>query len=120
MAKFNIEGKEYELKLGYEAIKYLDGLYEGGSLTLIGNAMAGKFDTVTHVIYAGLLHTGKKFSLKTVEKALEKSILEDGEFNLGTAMNLMNDVVVKHPFYSPTVNKLMEKSPEAKKKHSRN
>ena len=36
MAKFEIDGKEYDLKLTFESVNYLNGSLKGGSYELIG------------------------------------------------------------------------------------
>ncbi len=113
MARFEIGGKEYELKLNYASVKYLDALYEGGSLGLLGKALSGDLDTVVHVIHAGLFHTGENFTLKDVEKAVEEAF-ETEKFDLDYALKLVNEVVTESFFYRKTVAKLLAKAPEAK------
>ncbi len=113
MARFEIEGKEYELKLNFASVKYLDSLYEGGSLGLIGRALSGDLDTFTHVVHAGLFHTDKNFSLKSVEQAIEDAF-ENEKLDLDYALKIVNEVVTDSFFYKKVVAKLLAKSPEAK------
>jgi hypothetical protein len=113
MARFEMKGKEYELKLTFESVKYLNSIYEGGSLGLIGHALSGDLDTFVHVIHAGLFHAGEHFALKDVEKEIEALFAEE-KFDLDYALKLINEVVAESFFYKKTVAKLLAKSPQAK------
>src|SRR6185312_173138 len=114
MATFEINGKEYELKLNHAAVKRLTGVHEGGSFELIGRAMQGDFDTFPHILHAGLLHTGENFALQTVEDAIGE-LIENEKLSFDDIMRLSNEVVTQSFFYKPTVDKLTKKNPEMKK-----
>lgn len=114
MATFEINGKEYELKITYAAVKRLNNVHEGGSFELIGKAMQGDFDTFPHIIHAGLLHTGENFAFKDVEQAIEEAV-EAEKLSLDDILRLSNEVVTNSFFYKPTVDKLTKKNPEMKK-----
>ncbi|MBS4195328.1 tail assembly chaperone [Lederbergia citri] len=114
MATFEINGKEYELKITYAAVKRLNNVHEGGSFELIGKAIAGDFETFPHIVHAGLLHTGENFSFATIETAIEEAI-ENEKLSLDDVMRISNEVVTQSFFYKPTVDKLTKKNPEMKK-----
>ena len=114
MATFKINGKEYELKITYAAVKRLNNVHEGGSFELIGKAMQGDFDTFPHIIHAALLHTDEKFTLKAVEDAIGE-LIENEKLSFDDIMRLSNEVITNSFFYKPTVDKLTKKNPEMKK-----
>lgn len=114
MTTFEIQGKEYELKLNFKAVKYLNGLYQGGAYELIAKAIMGDLDTFVHIVYAGLLHTEKNFSLKDVEKAIEE-LFEAQKLDQDAVTKICNAVVTDSFFYKPTLDKLLKDNPEAKK-----
>lgn len=113
MATFEINGKDYELKLTYAAVKRLNGIHEGGSFELIGKAMQGDFETFPHIIQAGLLHTGENFTLKDVEKAIEDAF-DNEQLSLDSILKISNEVVTQSFFYKPTIDKLAKQNPEMK------
>lgn len=114
MATFEINGKEYELKITYAAVKRLNNVHEGGSFELIGKAMQGDFETFPHIIHAGLLHTGENFAFKDIEKAIEEAV-ENERLSLDAIIKLSNEVITNSFFYKPTVDKLSKQNPEMKK-----
>lgn len=114
MATFEINEKEYELKLTYKAIKRLNAAFEGGSYELIGKAIQGDFDAFPHIVHAGLLHTGENFSLKTIEAEVEKRV--DNELiSMEDIARISDAVVTQSFFYKATVDKLMKNNPEMQK-----
>lgn len=114
MATFEIDGKEYELKLTYKAIKYLNNSFEGGSYELIGKAISGDFDAFPKIVHAALIHTGENFSFKSIEEEIEKLI--DGEkLSMDDVAKICDEVVTQSFFYKKTVDKLMKSNPEMKK-----
>ena len=114
MATFNIGGKEYELKITFEAVKRLNKAFEGGSYEVIGKAIAGDFDAFPIIIHAGLIHTGENFTLQQVEEAIEQ-LFADEAITLDDIQRLSNEVVSESFFYRPTVTKLLNQNPEMKK-----
>jgi hypothetical protein len=112
MARFEVKGKEYELKLTFASVKHLDGLFEGGSLGLIGKAIAGELDTFTHIVHAGLFHTGENIAYKDIEKAIEEAF-EAEKLDMDYVLKTSNEVVTESFFYKKTVAKLLAKNPEA-------
>jgi len=114
MARFEINGKEYELKLTFESVKYLNGLFEGGSFEVIGKAIMGDLNTFPHIIHAALFHTGENFALKDVEKAIDEAI-QNEKLDLDGIVKLSNEIVANSFFYKKTVDKLLKENKEAKK-----
>lgn len=114
MATFEINGKEYELKLTYQSIKRLNNAFDGGSYEVIGKAIAGDFEAFPIIVHAGLLHTGENFSQKAVEKEIEALI--DGEkLSMEDVAKTCDEVVTKSFFYAATVKKMMDANPDMKK-----
>jgi len=113
MTNFEINGKEYELKLTFPSIKYLNGLYNGGSYELLGKVMMGDLETFIKIVYAGLLHTCENFKLKDVENVVSE-LIEQGKLSQNTITKILNEVVVNHPFYKDTVDKLLQDNKQAK------
>ena len=114
MSTFEINGKEYELKLTYESVKRLNSVHDGGSFELIGKAMQGDFDTFPHIVHAALLHTDENFTLKDVEDAIGE-LVENEKLSFDDIMRLSNEVITQSFFYKPTVDKLAKQNPEMKK-----
>lgn len=114
MAVFNINDKEYELKLTYKSIKRLNGAFEGGSYEVIGKAMQGDFDAFPVIVHAALLHTGENFSLKAIEKRVEE-LVDNQTISLDDITRISDEVVTQSFFYKATVAKLMANNPEMEK-----
>jgi|SRR5690625_980792 len=114
MAKFEIDGTEYELRLDYDAIVTLNKSFKGGSMELIGQVLASNIEVYPIIIHAGLLHTGEKITKKQVEKELSKLINEQ-KITLEDLRKLGGELVTENFFYKPTLDKLLAIDPEAKK-----
>jgi|SRR5690554_507057 len=113
MATFEIDGKEYELKITFESVKRLNKAFDGGSYELIGKAIAGDLDAFPLIIHAALIHTNEKFTLKKVEQAIE-DLFEREALSFEDIQKILIEVVAESFFYKPTVAKLMSQSPEMK------
>lgn len=113
MTTFEINGKEYELKLTYKAIKYLNDAFEGGSYELIGRAIQGDIEAFPKIVHAGLFHTDEKFTYKAVEQRIEE-LIDNGELSLEDIAKISDKVVTQSFFYKATVDKLMKNNPEMK------
>mgnify|MGYP001412454035 FL=1 len=113
MATFEIDGKEYELKITFESVKRLNKAFDGGSYELIGKAIAGDLDAFPLVIHAALIHTNEKFTIKKVEQAIE-DLFEKEALSFEDIQKILIEVVTESFFYKPTVAKLMNQSPEMK------
>lgn len=111
MATIEINEKEYELKLTYESIKYLNKQFEGGSYELIGLAIQGDIEAFPKIVHAGLFHADEKFTLKKVEGRIEE-LINTGEMSLEDISTISDEVVTQSFFYKATVEKLMRNSPE--------
>ena len=111
MATFEIEGKEYELKLTYASVKHLNGLFEGGAYEIIGKALASDLDAFPKIIHAALFHTGENLALSTVEQAIEQSF-ENESLAFDDITTLLDKVVTQSFFFEATVKKMVTKNPE--------
>jgi len=111
--KFQIKGKEHELKLTFSAIKTLNGSSDGGVYQLIGKALMGDIELYGQVVHAGLLHTGEGYSMIDVEEAIDAAF-ERGDVNMDVVNDTIQRGVLENPFYKSTVEKLLANSPEAK------
>lgn len=109
---FKIEGEMKELKLNFAGIKYLNGLYEGGSFELIGKALMGDIETYPHIILASLMHTDGNYNEFDVEAALDEMI-EAGELTMQDIIRTSNILIARSPFYKATVDKLVKNDPNA-------
>ncbi|MGH0786775.1 hypothetical protein ACQVTU_03195 [Bacillus cereus] len=67
--RFEVKGKEYELKYGFEAIKLIDG--NGGPFEFVQKAMQGGLEDFVDVIYYALIHT--VLCKQKVQRNAEKS-----------------------------------------------
>ncbi|MFJ5716530.1 tail assembly chaperone [Neobacillus sp. NPDC093127] len=112
MARFEIDGKEYELKLTFESVKHLNGQFDGGSMELIGRAMMGDLDTFIKIVHAALFHAGQNFSFAVVEKEIEKAFAEE-KLDMDYVLKVSNEVVVESFFYKTTAAKLLKSDPKA-------
>lgn len=112
MAHFELNGKEYDLKLTYESVKHLNKTVEGGSLGLVGKAMMGDIDVFANIVHAGLFHHGQNFSFKEVEAAIEESILNE-KLDSHDVFTLSNEVVTDSFFYRNQAKKLLADNPQA-------
>ncbi len=112
MATFEIEGKEYELKLDYAAVSRLSNLYEGGAYELIGKAIAGNLELFPIVVHAALFHTGENFALKTVNQAIE-DLFNSEKLTFEDVSKILDKVVTQSFFFATTVKRLMKDNPEA-------
>ncbi|AVV07550.1 hypothetical protein E1Z16_10995 [Listeria monocytogenes] len=104
---FEINGKQYDLKLTLESIDYLNKLDEGGALALVGKVFTGDLQTYVNIVFAGLKHTGENFTLDSVTKAVEQAI-ENETLDLDRVMRDGNALVANSFFYKKTVNKMLE------------
>lgn len=114
MTLFEIDGKEYELKLTYKAIKLLNDSFEGGNYEVIGKALQGDVDAFPNIVHAALIHTGENISRKKVEEVVEQKV-DDGKLSLDDIAKISDKVVTQSFFYKPTVEKMMKKNPEMAK-----
>jgi|SRR5690625_127839 len=113
METFVINDQEHELKLTLKSVKYLNGLHDGGAFILLQRVITGDIDTYVDVVFAGLMHTGKGFSRKTIEKAIDKAI-ENEELDLDGINKTMYHVVADSFFYRGTIEKMFEGDEQAR------
>lgn len=114
MATFEINGKEYELKLTFKAVAYLNGIVEGGSLGLIGKALQGDVEIFPHIIFAGLFHTGENIPLKDIEKAVDEAVSGE-KLSFNDIYRISNELITKSFFYKETFQRVVSQQPEGKK-----
>src|SRR5690625_7557201 len=110
MVTFEIDGKEYELKLTYKSIKYLNGLFEGGSYELIGKAIQGDLESFPKIVHAARFHTDENFALSTVEKQVEE-LVDSGKLSLDQIARICDEEVAQSLFYQAQVEKRRTSSP---------
>lgn len=114
MATFKIDGKEHELKINYNGVKYLNAIYEGGSYEMIGKAMMGDLEAFPYIVHAALKHTEQNYTLAAVEKALSEA-MDAEELDMDAILKISNEVVTQSFFYKKTVEKLLKDNKQAKK-----
>ncbi|PEK78341.1 hypothetical protein COI63_25385 [Bacillus toyonensis] len=113
MPMFEVQGNEYELQINFKSVKYLNSLYDGGALQLLGKVITGDLDTFVHIAHAALFHTEKNFALKTIESEIEKQFME-GKLDLNFVMNTANDIISNSFFYKQTMEKMLSTDPRLK------
>lgn len=114
MARFEVQGKEYELKITFDSIKHLNGLHQGGAMELIGKVFTGDLDTFVNIVYASLFHTEKNFTLKTIEKEVETLFIK-GTLDLDFIVKTGNELISNSFFYKKMVEKMLAQDPRAAK-----
>jgi len=114
MQTFEINGKEYELKLTYQSISLLNSYTENNNpMEIVGQAMQGDLEFFPKIIHAALLHTGENFPLKTIEHAIEDKISNE-EIDFLDIMEIGYEVVANSFFYARIVDKSLAENPQAK------
>lgn len=114
MEMFEINGKEHEIKLTLDSVKYLNKLYEGGAFAFVQKSLTGDIDNFIAIIHAGLFHTEQGYRKADVEEAVDKGI-EQERIDLDFINRLSYGVVAESFFYKKTLDKMFESDPEAKK-----
>lgn len=114
MTTFEIDDKEFELKLTYASVKRLNNAIEGGAYGVIGKAISGDLDAFPVIVHAALLHTGENFSQKKVEGRIEE-LFNEGKLSFEDVVKISDKVVTQSFFFKATVEKMMAKNPEMKK-----
>lgn len=112
MSKFEISGKEYEIKLDFKAVQELNKQYSS-PLEFVGEIVSGSLSAFINCVYAGLQHTGKGFGRTMIEKEIEEQI-EGEKLDLSDIMRIGYEVVENCFFYKKTVNNLLDKDPNMK------
>lgn len=107
MLVFQIEGKEYPLKMTFQGVEHLNSLYQGGAMEVIGKAILNDLTLFKQVIHAALLHNKAGISIKQVETELE-NMFEQEKLTGDYIKDLLNALVVKHFFYAPIVKRIMK------------
>lgn len=118
--RFEIDKKEYELKLTFGNIYELNKKYEGGSNEVVMACMQGDLEMFVDAIYFGLMHTKEGFTRDKVMENIEKQF-EEGKISQEFIEELLNEVVAESTFYQKTTKKLrkqmkkqyLAKNPEA-------
>lgn len=113
MELFEINGKEYELKLTLNSVKYLNKLHDGGAYVLIQQALTGDIDTFISIVHAGLFHTEQGFKLADIEKSIDEGI-ENEKIDLAYINKISYGVVAESFFYKKTLDKMFANDPEAR------
>lgn len=103
--RFEIDKKEYELKLTFGNIYELNKKYEGGSNEVVMACMQGDLELFVDAIYFGLMHTKEGFTRDKVMENIEKQF-EEGKISQEFIEELLNEVVAESTFYQKTTKKL--------------
>ncbi|MRD36510.1 hypothetical protein GH882_11160 [Bacillus thuringiensis] len=111
--RFEVKGKEYELKYGFEAIKLIDS--NGGPFEFVQKAMQGGLEDFVNVIYYALIHTGEGITRKDVEAEVERKLMSE-ELSFDDILKVNKAVVLNSFFFKKTVNKLLASMKEDQKK----
>ena len=107
MAVFEIDGKEYELKLINSTTRVIAKKYEGGHMAFLGQCMNGSDEALVDAVYYGLKHTGEGFTRKKVEAAIDEKI-DNEELDLDGMLSIINEVVFECFFYKAKVQGMLK------------
>lgn len=110
--RFEIGGKEYELKFGLKAIKLIDET--GGPFEFVQKAMQGGISDFVDVVYFALIHTNEGITHQTVQDEIERKLLAE-ELDFDDILKYNKEVVLNSFFFKKTVTKLMAGMPEEQK-----
>lgn len=105
MVFFEVEGKEYELKMTFKSVQHLNGLYQGGAMEVIGKAFLQDLELFTRIVHAALFHTQMNFSYKTIEEEVEKKF-DAEQLTTEYIQDVLNAMVLDHFFYRQMVEKV--------------
>ncbi|MEH7456319.1 tail assembly chaperone [Bacillus sp. JJ1127] len=111
--RFEIKGKEYELKYGFEAIKLIDA--NGGPFGFVQKAMQGGFSDFIDVVYYALIYTQEGITRKDVEAEIERQLMAE-ELSFDDILKINKAVVLNSFFFKKTVTKLLANMTEDQKK----
>ncbi|KEK22467.1 tail assembly chaperone [Bacillus gaemokensis] len=111
--RFEVKGKEYELKYGLEAIELIDE--NGGPFEFVQKAMQGKIGDFVSVIYYALIHTEQGITRKDVEEEIKRQLASE-ELSFDDVLKFNKAVVLNSFFFQKTVNKLLASMTEEQKK----
>jgi hypothetical protein len=100
VANFKVNGKEETLKVNYEGVKYLNKIAEADT------------DYYSHVILAGLNHTGEPYTLADVKQAIER-------LDLHEVKRLSDEIVIASRIYNSFVEKMLYENTRVKKKRGK-
>lgn len=114
MVTFDIDGKEYELKLTYESISQLNKISENNNpMEVVGLAMQGDLEVFPKIVHAALFHTKENFTLKKVQEEINNKIAND-DLDYLDIVKIGYEVVANSFFYKRMVEKSMKSNPGAK------
>lgn len=99
--RFEIKGKEHELKLTYGAIAEINKKYKGGANEVVSLALLGDLPIFEDAIYFGLLHTEQGFTKKDIQEALEEAF-EKGLISQEYIKSVLKEVITDHFFFKKT------------------
>ncbi|MGK9183800.1 tail assembly chaperone [Priestia filamentosa] len=114
MPRFEIKGKEHELKLNFESMNYLNSNFQGGTMELIGRALIGDLDTFIKLVHAGLFHTGESYRLKDVKAEVEQAIMNE-ELDNAQIITMAHAILENSFFYKKTVENFLKADENTKK-----
>ncbi len=115
MQTFEIDGKEYELKLTFESITRLNKLSENNNpMEVVGLSMQGDLELFPNLVHAALFHTKENFTLEKVKEEINNKI-ENNELDYLDIVKIGYEVVANSFFYKRVVEKMVKANPEAMK-----
>lgn len=103
--RFEIKGKEYNLKLTYDAIVEINKKYKAGAQEVVSSAILGDISMFEDAIYFGLLHTEQGFTQKDIKEALN-ALFEAGKLTQEFIKDVLKEVITDHFFYQATAQKM--------------
>ncbi|WCS66561.1 lamT-like tail assembly chaperone [Bacillus phage 0105phi7-2] len=95
--RFEIEGKEHELKLTYKSIAELNKKYKGGAQEVIGSCLQGDLEMFEDAVYFGLMHTDEGITREQVVTEIVKQF-EAEKISQEFIDKVLNEVVADNFF----------------------
>lgn len=106
--RFEINGKEHELKLTYGSISELNKKYPGGAQEVVGACIQGNLEMFEDAIYFGLMHTGEGVTReKVVEEITNK--FEQEKISQQYIEDVLHEVIADNFFYRAKTKQLKAK-----------
>lgn len=100
--KFEVQGKEYDLTLNFDAIVELNKKYDGGVNEIVGHCLQGDVELFKDSIYFGLFHTEKGFTRKDIDAEIKRLFAEEA-LTQEYIENTLREVIEENFFYKAKV-----------------
>lgn len=111
MAKFEINGKDHDLRIDFKAIQEIQKKYS--PLEFVGEVLSGNINAFVDCLYFGTRHEKNSVGRKMIEEDVESKI-EAEKLDMSEIMKLGHEVVSESFFFKKTVNNMLSQDPTMK------